>query len=154
MHGAPFDAIGTTMSSGAVDRAELVRILRRWLLPIVDGLDDTGRLVNEACRIAEQEASVVRAVDLAARVHVSPRTLERVVRRTVGMTPKWLIECRRLQEAATRLYSEPGTDLSDLAVELGYADHAHFSRQYKRILGETPEDTRREGRALADRRPD
>jgi AraC-like DNA-binding protein len=58
------------------------------------------------------------------------------------MTPKWLIECRRLQYAATTLFGEPDTELSELAAELGYTDYAHFSKQYEKVLGESPRSTR------------
>jgi transcriptional regulator GlxA family with amidase domain len=71
--------------------------------------------------------------------------MERLVRSHIGMTPKWLIECRRLQRAATTLFMSPDTDLSLLAADLGYTDYPHFSRQYQRVLGETPRATRERG---------
>jgi AraC-like DNA-binding protein len=102
--------------------------------------------VNEACRLAEEDPAITRAADLSARLGVSPRSLERLVRAHIGVTPKWLIECRRLQHAATTLFTEPDTDLSVLAADLGYTDYSHFSRQYRRVLGETPRETREHGR--------
>jgi len=140
---APVADVDLAMSEHGPGRGALARILRTWLLPLAGRVDARGRLVNDACRIAEDDPSVLRAAELAARVGLSPRTLERAVRAHVGMTPKWLIECRRLQHAATTLFSVPETDLTALALELGYADYAHFSRQYKRVLGESPEQTRR-----------
>lgn len=44
----------------------------------------------------------------------------------------------RLHEAAERLADEPGADLADLASELGYADQAHFVRDFKRPIGHPP----------------
>jgi AraC-like DNA-binding protein len=134
------------MASTSYDREELMRTLRAWLVPIAARVDDRGRLVNEACRLAEEDPSLTRAADLSARLGTSPRSLERLVRSHIGMPPKWLIECRRLQHAATTLFASPGTDLSMLAADLGYADYPHFSRQYKRVLGESPRTTRERGR--------
>jgi AraC-like DNA-binding protein len=131
------------------DRGELVRALRAWLLPVAARVDDRGRLVNEACRLAEEDPDITRAAALAARLAVSERSLERLARGHIGMTPKWLIECRRLQQAATTLYGSPGTDLSLLAAELGYSDYPHFSRQYQRVLGESPRTTRERGQDAA-----
>jgi transcriptional regulator GlxA family with amidase domain len=74
------------------------------------------------------------------------------LREYLGLSPKWLIECRRLQAAATTLYVEPDAELSRLAVELGYVDYAHFSRRYRAVLGETPNATRNAGREAARRR--
>ena len=70
-----------------------------------------------------------------------------------GLTPKWLIECRRLQQAATTLHAQPDTDLTDLALSLQYVDYAHFSRRYKVVLGETPDQTRAAARASQPGRP-
>jgi transcriptional regulator GlxA family with amidase domain len=135
------------MCGGAYDRAELVRVLRAWLLPVAADVDERYLLVNQACRLAEDDRDLIRASDLAVRLGLSPRSLERLVHRHIGLTPKWLIECRRLQHAATTLFISPGTDLSVLAAELGYTDYAHFSRQYLRVLGESPRVTRDRRRA-------
>jgi AraC-like DNA-binding protein len=142
---APAGPVRQVMAGTGYARDELVQTLRGWLLPIAASVDDRGRLVNEACRLAEEDPAITRAADLSARLGVSPRSLERLVRSHTGMTPKWLIECRRLQHAATTLFASPDTDLSVLAADLGYTDYPHFSRQYQRVLGESPRTTRDRG---------
>ncbi|HET9082296.1 MAG TPA: hypothetical protein VFO01_17495 [Trebonia sp.] len=72
------------MAEHAYVRDELAGVLRAWLLPVAAGVDDRGRLVNEACRLAEEDPGLTRAADLAARLGVSPRSLERLVRSPVG----------------------------------------------------------------------
>jgi AraC-like DNA-binding protein len=147
--GAPAGAVQAVMNAGG-GPDELTPVLRGWLLPAAERVDDRGRLVNEACRLAEEDAGLSRAAELADRLGLSPRSLERLVRSHVGLSPKWLIECRRLQQAGTTLYGAPDTDLSLLAAELGYTDYPHFSRQYQQALGESPRVTRDRGRlALA-----
>jgi AraC-like DNA-binding protein len=142
---APGARVRQVMMAAVYARDELVRALRAWLQQIATRVDDRGRLVNEACRLAEEDLTITRAADLAARLGLSPRGMERLVRSHIGVTPKWLIECRRLQHAATTLFTAPGTDLSVLAADLGYTDYPHFSRQYRRVLGETPRETREQG---------
>jgi len=139
---APVGPVREIMTASVYRREELVRTLRTWLLPIAARVDDRGRLVNEACRLAEEDPAITRAADLCARLEVTPRSMERLVRAHIGMSPKWLIECRRLQHAATTLFTAPDTDLSVLAADLGYTDYPHFSRQYQRVIGETPRITR------------
>lgn len=141
---APVERIADAMSH--TSREPLAAALTDWLLPYAERVGERDRLVDEACRLAEVEASIDRASELAARLGVAPRTLERTVREYLGLSPKWLIECRRLQAAAVTLYQAPAADLSALAVQLGYADYAHFSRRYRAVLGETPNATRRAGR--------
>jgi AraC-like DNA-binding protein len=142
---APTGPVREIMTASVYRREELVRTLRTWLFPVAARVDDRGQLVNEACRLAEEDPAITRAADLCARLGVSPRSMERLVRSHIGMTPKWLIECRRLQRAATTLFTSPDTDLSLLAADLGYTDYPHFSRQYQRVLGETPRATRERG---------
>jgi AraC-like DNA-binding protein len=154
---APAVAIAATMAvrgESAIDSADtsrdrVARLLEDWIGPLVRLVDDRDRLVNRACAVAENDASVSRAAELADRVGVAPRTLERLMRDAVGLGPKWLIECRRLQDAATTLYTKPETDLSALAARLEYVDYPHFSRRYRTVLGETPADTRHAGRKAA-----
>jgi AraC-like DNA-binding protein len=140
--GAPLGAVSEAMSSDDA-RERLVELLGRWLAPLALGLDDRAIAVNAVCRLAEGDAGITRVDELAAGAGLSTRSLERLLRERVGVSPKWLIDCRRLHEASMRLRDEADTELSALAVELGYADYAHFSRAYKKVLGETPEQTRR-----------
>lgn len=139
---APAARVRTLLTDWSPDsRGALVTTLRSWLAPMADRLDDTARLVNAACDLAENDRDLLRAGDLADAVAVTPRTLERAVRDRLGVTPKWLIECRRMQEAATTLFAAPDTDVSALAADLGFTDYPHFSRSYRRIIGETPKQT-------------
>ena len=135
-------ALGAEVDARIVDR-----LLSRWLCETATRVDDRGRLVNHVCRLAEEDDSILRVADLARRAQLSTRSLERLVVGHVGLPPKWLIECRRLQHAATTLYARPEDDLTELALTLGYTDYAHFSRRYKAVIGETPNQTRTLGRA-------
>ena len=141
---APVDEVETALSQPAPTPL-LTALLSRWLGPLAAQVDDRDRLINRICRLAEEDDAIVRVADLARRVSLSPRSLERRVVNHIGLTPKWLIECRRLQRAATTLHTHPDTDLTELALSLQYADHAHFSRRYKEVIGETPDQTRRRG---------
>lgn len=140
---APDEAVRAQLAES--DRARLVGTLRSWLAPAADRVDENGLLLNRVCAMAESDEAVLRVDELAASVGVSVRTLERLVRSRLGVSPKWLIECRRMQNAATRLYSERDVDLSALAAELGFVDYAHLSRRYVSILRETPAQTRGAG---------
>jgi AraC-like DNA-binding protein len=138
---APIDAVERAM--GHTDHvARLAALISLWLGPVAAQVDEQGRLVNRVSQLAEEDATIVRVTQLARRAGVSPRSLERLVVRHIGVTPKWLIDCRRMQEAATTLHARPDTDLTALALSLDYADYAHFSRRYKEVLGETPDRTR------------
>lgn len=130
---------------GDVGRWRLVAALRDWLVPLAGGVGERGRLMNRVGLLAEEHTGILQSQQLAEACGLGMRALERLVAEFVGVTPKWLIECRRLQWAATTLFSQSEIDLSGLAASLGYADYPHFSRRYRSLLGETPEATRRRG---------
>lgn len=140
-------AVGTGTEVHADADARVADVLHAWLAPFAERVDAAGHAINDVCRVAEEHEDVVRVTDLAERVGMTTRTLGRLVRDRIGVTPKWLIECRRLQHAATTLYTRPDTDLAALAATLGYADQAHFTRRYRLVLGESPDRTRRAGTA-------
>ena len=105
------------------------------LLPV----DDEGRLVNAIVEYVEGDPDVRRVRQVCAKFDIAERTLQRLLARRLGLHPKWLIQRRRLQEAAARLRTGPG-DLARVAAELGYADQAHFTRDFRTVTGLTPGD--------------
>jgi AraC-like DNA-binding protein len=56
----------------------------------------------------------------------------------VGVHPKWVIQRYRLLEAVAQLGSAEPPKLAALAAALGYADQAHFQREFKVVVGRTP----------------
>ncbi len=105
----------------------------RPLLPV----DDDGHLVNRIVAYVENDREVVRVAQICDRFGLSERSLQRLLHRRLGLTPKWLIQRRRLQEAAERLRTGPA-GLGDVAALLGYADQAHFTRDFARVTAMTP----------------
>ena len=112
-------------------------------------LDDEGRLVNDLVDHIEHDPSVRQVSQVCDRFGLSERALQRLTRRRLGLTPKWLIQRRRLHEASERLRAGPG-DLAAIAHDLGYADQAHFTRDFRRVTGITPGGFARRFAAGAD----
>jgi len=95
--------------------------------------------------IADRTILTVAAAATAAGVTV--RTLQRLFRCEVGIGPKEVIRRYRLQEAAERLLREPSLACGELALAMGYFDQAHFIRDFKAVVGATPEVYRRRQRS-------
>lgn len=66
------------------------------------------------------------------------RRLQRLFAAHVGVGPKWVIRRYRLHEATERMARGDAIVWADLAGELGYADQAHFSRDFAALFGEPP----------------
>ncbi|WP_374970852.1 helix-turn-helix domain-containing protein [Terrabacter sp. BE26] len=112
---------------------EVVEDALRPLLPV----DDEGRFVNAIVEHVESSPELLRVDDLCARFDIGERTLQRLLHKRIGLGPKWLIRRRRLQEAADRL-RDTDAELAGIAVDLGYADQAHFTRDFRTVTGLTP----------------
>lgn len=99
-----------------------------------DSLQLVGRIVS---RIAD-DRGVTKVEQLEREFHASPRQLQRLFRENVGVGPKWVIQRYRLLEAADRVADGKVVDWACLALDLGFADQAHFIRDFKKLVGCAP----------------
>ncbi|WP_433264950.1 AraC family transcriptional regulator [Actinosynnema sp. CS-041913] len=81
---------------------------------------------------------ITRVSALAEETGRSPRQLQRLFAEHVGVGPKWVIRRYRLHEVTERMAAGGRVDWAVLAAELGYADQAHFVRDFTAMFGETP----------------
>lgn len=133
-----------TADASAEDRHDAAaEAFTEWLLNHIGAPSEEALLANRLVEAAETDSSLVTVTDLATELNISTRSLQRLAAKYVGLSPAALIRRRRLQEAAERLRQNPGLDLTALAVQYGYADHAHLTKDFRATLGFTPSDYRR-----------
>lgn len=114
-----------------------------WLLQHVGAPSDEALLANRMVEAAESDPRLLKVTDLASELSISTRSLQRLAAKYVGISPSALIRRRRLQEAAEQLRRNPDFDLTVLAHQFGYADHAHLTNDFRTSLGFTPSTYRR-----------
>jgi AraC-like DNA-binding protein len=86
----------------------------------------------------EAEPSAYTVARAAAELGLGERALEKLFRNEVGVGPKEVLRRYRLQSAAERLARPDAPACGDLALELGYADQAHFIKDFKAVVGRPP----------------
>lgn len=74
---------------------------------------------------------------LACESGVSYRTLNRFFKDSVGMTPKEYLKIVRFDKVCRYMAMFPNHHWSELVNRFGYYDQAHFSREFKTIMGVT-----------------
>lgn len=146
LHAAVREAMCSDNASDGADRRRIraVHAFADWLHGRVPSISAEARLANTVTDLIDGDSTVLRLEDVASRLGVSPRTVQRVAKRYVGLPPAAMIRRRRLQEAAERIRTEPGLDLAAIAADLGYADQAHLTNDFRTVLGHTPSRYRRE----------
>ena len=100
--------------------------------------DPEAQLARRIVQRILESPDLKRVQDVAHVTGLGLRSLQRLFKDYVGVSPKWVIQRYRLHEALARLDAGAAVDLPALALELGYFDQAHFNRQFKAIVGQTP----------------
>ena len=95
-------------------------------------------LADHAVRLLAEDPELFRVADLADRLRLSVRSLQRLFTEYVGLGPAVVRRRYRLQEvAAEALRGEP-VDWGQLAATLGYYDQAHLVRDFTATVGTPP----------------
>ena len=120
--------------SDADKAAAIERFLTERMTPSDPNVERVSHIVDE---IAENREilSVEQVVELA---RLGKRTLQQLFNSYVGVGPKWVINRYRLHEAVERLQAGAQINFTELAMELGYFDQAHFIRDFRKLVGCTP----------------
>jgi len=79
---------------------------------------------------------------IAGHVYLNPAYLSRLFRKETGMSLTDYIVDRRMEKAKEAL-AKTNVKISDIALSVGYANFSHFSKQFKRSTGLTPQEYRK-----------
>jgi AraC-like DNA-binding protein len=106
-------------------------------------LDAKSRIATDSmlfkAGIAMSEAKgTIPVSKVATAAHATVRTLERKFKQSSGYTVKDVSGLMRFEQVRNQLWLYPNSNLAGLALELGYTDQSHLSREFKRYSGITP----------------
>ncbi|WP_324267102.1 helix-turn-helix domain-containing protein [Saccharopolyspora mangrovi] len=80
---------------------------------------------------------IVSVEELADEVHVSPRRLRYVMRRSLGVTPKFASRVARLGSAVSRA-GAGAASWAEVAADSGYHDQSHLVRDFRDLMDTSP----------------
>ncbi len=95
------------------------------------------RALTAASLVADRRGRL-SVTELATAVGLGRRQLERRFLATVGVPPRTALRVARFQAALIGLQRDRDKPLSWIALDAGYHDQAHFTREFRRLAGETP----------------
>jgi len=110
-------------------------VLYRWLQKILSSVDNIPAPLASALQALENKRS---PGELSAQVPLSQRQIERQFQKWLDMTPKYYQRISRVKAALKLLKINPTTELADLALNIGFSDQAHMTREFRFIARITP----------------
>ncbi len=120
------------------DEIEMKEIVERFLRERLPRRDENVQEVNRVVDYIVEHREVTRVENVVEALGLNKRRVQRLFSQYVGVSPKWVIGRYRIHEAAERVAVGPGTDWTRLALDLGYFDQAHFIKDFKAMVGQTP----------------
>lgn len=95
-------------------------------------------LVQRALETIITSPTMCTVTQLAQHLHITPRSLQRLFKKWVGVSPKWVI-CRYRVQGAIDAITDTPPNWTELAIQMGYYDQSHFINDFKSMVGMTPQ---------------
>lgn len=119
---------------------EKARYMDQMLSARLPAKDIDASLTCAIVQHIEQDRDMLRVDQLSSHWNLHTRKLQRLFNQYVGISPKTVIQLYRLQNAAECIERGLACDLGKLSQDLGYHDQSHFIKDFKSIIGSTPEE--------------
>lgn len=116
-----------------------VRYMEELIRRILPEEDEQIERIHAMIDQIHHNRDIIRVEQVSEWFQMSPRSLQRLFKQYVGVSPKWVIRLYRLQNAAEMLEGLDHQDMLELAMDMGYYDQSHFIRDFKAVIGKTPE---------------
>ena len=100
--------------------------------------DPGSERAMKAVGLLGRGGGMARVSGVAKALGVGGRTLHRDVHRSVGLPPKVVARIFRFQASLARLRSSTSPDLCAVALDAGYSDQSHMTREFQALAGITP----------------
>lgn len=94
--------------------------------------------IEVACDLIRLNNCQISVEALSKEACISQRQLEREFKIKLGINPKTYMRIARFNMAQQLLNEQPNLSMAQLSYLSGYADQAHFVKDFKKITGEIP----------------
>lgn len=136
---ARLHALLSQVSSSRTPDAQVARADALILQRLEDRpLPPLHRLANAVVDELGRRVHPIAGAELAREFGASERTVQRALKQTLGQGPKWVGRWVRLQEVVRLLSAAEPPAMSEVAVQLGYADQAHLVNDFRAAVGVAP----------------
>ena len=117
---------------------KIVATIETWLRSKRPEADKNLDLIAKIMDALNKDMSLQTVGNIAAAFNLSERSLQLLFHTYVGTGIKWIVARRRLLEAIARVQNQDRPSWTEIAAELGYSSQSHFSRDFKKAIGQSP----------------
>lgn len=132
------EALEAAVLACGEEETSAIALLEDFLLGRLPAPDARAQLARRLVAQVLEDRALTQAETLARSAGLSLRSLQRLFKDCIGVSPKWVIQRYRLHDAMDCLEHDRSIDFPALALRLGFCDQAHFIRVFKTFLGRTP----------------
>lgn len=122
----------------ANDNQERIQLIETFLLSKLTEQKTIDAITKSCVDIIFQSQGQIGLADLADKMNLHRRNMERKFISAIGMSPKQLTRVARLQATLKMLEQKNSTTLTEIAYESGYYDQAHFIKDFREFTGMSP----------------
>ncbi len=94
--------------------------------------------IQAAIQIVTDRKGIISVKEIAERLKISERTLQRMFQENIGIPPKKFAKIIQFQTSLDQIAQDSFSKMTDVVYENGYADQSHFIRNIKKFTGKKP----------------
>lgn len=117
------------------DLDQLIDILAQWLSDHIDLPAKPSSALSQAVAAINTTSDIL---SIEQFLPLSLRQIERQFKNHTGITPKHYQRLLRIKSAIETIKQTPNINLADLALQTGYSDQAHMTREFRKLAEMTP----------------
>lgn len=116
---------------------EVISYIHDNLTSFVQPITKSKAITQSLVSLIKNNENICTVKQVASHANISSRSVQRYFSEYVGLSPKWLIRKYRLSRVLDELETNSVSTL-DIVTQLEYVDQSHLIRDFKEILGITP----------------
>jgi AraC-like DNA-binding protein len=144
---APLAPLAEALAASAGDHAEELALIEAHMAHLLGGPALPGEAAILALHAALVDPGTLTVADIAARLGMTVRSLERLSRRAFGFPPKLLLRRQRFLRSLAQFMIDPSRKWLG-ALDCTYHDQSHFVRDFRRFMGMSPSEYARAPKPL------
>jgi len=119
-----------------------IALIENWLLHLLNTRREIPPIIFQSLDMLQGSHGQIQIHDLAQEIAISERQLQRLYKEQIGISPKQFARLQRVNHARDilKIAHDP---FAEIGFSAGYYDQSHFIREFKSVVGMTPEQYQR-----------